>query len=130
MGLFSRKSAPSIPTADELEAFGRYSFSPMDASDRLLAEVSQIEPNYYGSASADPAQFCAELRTIAEEHGEWVALGASRLIASLISGDYENREFDAIRGISLDFLRAQGVTFGHMTGYEANWWGRHRSAGA
>ena len=130
MGIFSRrKAALAIPSPAELDAFGRYSFSPMDASDRLVAGVSQIESTYYGSASSDPAQFCSELRTVAEAHGEWVALGASRLIASLIGGDHQNPDFDAIRAMSLDFLRSQGVTLGRFTGYEVGWWNTHRPAG-
>ena len=130
MGIFSRRKATlTVPGPDELDAFGRYSFSPMDASDGLVADVSQIESSYYGSASSDPAQFCSELRAVAEAHGEWVALGASRLIASLIGGDHQNPDFDAIRAISLDFLRSRGVPLGHFTGYEVAWWNTHRPAG-
>lgn len=130
MGVFSRSRSGSalVPSASDLEAFGRYSFSPMDAAPQLADSVQLLESTYYQAASADPASFCQALRPIAETYGGWTSLGACRLIVSLLGGDVRNGDFDAIMRTTLNFLRSRGIPRVHITGYENAWWTAHEGA--
>jgi hypothetical protein len=124
MGIFSRHrpEAVRIPTAGELEAFGRYSLMPLEASPDVVRQASAVEVDYYQHAIADPTKFVRELRQMAETYREWVALGASRLVVSLLGADHRTPDSDAIMGCGVDCLRARGIPKAFVTGYESSWW--------
>lgn len=113
---------------EDLDAFGRHSIRPTEASTALSPRWLSLEPDLYPAALADPAQFCRGMRSVAELPGGWVAYGATRLIVSLLENTTPNADYDALMTVSMKFLRSRNISAAFLNEYEKTWWRQHQGA--
>jgi len=134
MGLFDRmrrgnsvatasQSVPSSSLGEDLYLFGRFEIDPRSAPPDLASRASQLEPNYYGQATADPAAFTDAVSRAARARGSWAAYGGMRLVNSLLGSSAPGG--DAVFELAFSFLRSRNINFFYLSPVEIDWWVKH-----
>jgi len=122
MGLFGRRRGQSrnsesvdVSLVDELESFGKFSFDPPNKP-----SPGDLEFRAYQSAQADRSRFL-QLMANAAARGGWMAIGAERLVVSVVGGDLPDPEYDTLMRAAVDAIQRMGCWPAHATGYEQGW---------
>jgi len=106
-------------TQQRVADFGKSSFYPDSGNPDYM-----LEPDMYTIASANQDGFLRAMADMASEGG-WVALGAERLVVSVVGANLAHPAYAEIMEAALGFLRQNGVANNRLTGYEWEFWGRN-----
>lgn len=99
----------------ELEGFGRFSFDPQNQP-----LPGDLEFRAYQVALSDRSGFL-KVMADAATHGGWMAIGAERLVVSVIGGDLPDSEYDSLMRSAVEAIQQMGCWPAHATGYEHSW---------
>jgi hypothetical protein len=122
MAFFGRRRGPGGSSGgvdatliNELEGFGRFSFDPQNEP-----LPGDLEFRAYQSAQSNRSGF---LRLIADAatQGGWMAIGAERLVVSVIGGDLLDAEYDELMRHAVVAIQRMGCWPARATGYEHGW---------
>ena len=109
---------------DLMQRYGRYTMDAAATSqDESSAIYRDIVLPMYTAAQADPSRFVADLRDQVIPVGGWAALGASRLVWEVLTGDQRGHPAELeLHSAALQFLRDRGVPSQRVRGYEWEHW--------
>jgi hypothetical protein len=122
MPIFGRRARHERLPADiltQLERFGRFSFDP-----RQNPPPGLLEADMYRIAEADRDGFLADLSSVTRPAGGWPAYGGMKLVMSILGGDLDHPDYNAIVLAGLQFLRSRGVPASRLSPNELRLWRR------
>ena len=103
-------------TTDRIVAFGQNSFFH-----NPKYRDWELEPDMYQLAQANRDRFLDEIVGLSLRGG-WLALGAERLVVSVVGGDLPDARYGQLMEAACQFLRSIGATQFQITGYESSYW--------
>ncbi len=104
-----------------MENFGRFSWDP-----ERFPFPEEAERNNCRAAEADREAWLTALTDAAQRYGGWVAVGAERMLVSVVGGGFRHPAYDAVMFAALSFLRDTGAVKSRLTSDERDWWRRHQ----
>jgi hypothetical protein len=119
-----KQPAPLLPSdiSQKMVLYGRYEFSPQQADQSVVRMVSQLLPELYPKAAADPDNFISELAAAVLPHGGWAVYGGERLVRDLIGTESRHPGFLQMIDVAMRFLRSLGYGPQYMAPYEMAIW--------
>jgi hypothetical protein len=121
----SQKKVTSLLPSDlvrKMELYGQFEFDYQSVDSAAATMVSQMLPELYPKATANPDSFISELAAAVLPRGGWAVYGGERLVRDLIGTDSRHPDFLKMLDAAMVFLRSNGYGTGHIAPYEMDIW--------
>lgn len=106
----------AVALVSELEGFGRFTFDPQNQP-----LPGDLEFRGYQCAQVDRNDFLRQMAEAATTNGGFTAIGAERLVVSVIGGDLPDQEYDTLMRAARIALQGMNCWPARATGYEHGW---------